>query len=77
MTEDALTGLGELAVAPGLAGEVDDHDPGFIFFTASRSPGSALAGRERGRGDDDVDLADRLRHQLLLPRLLLGRDSLA
>ena len=52
-------------------------EPGFISFDRllgdqDRRP---AAGHERGR-DHDVDLADRLGHQLLLARLLLGRQLL-
>ena len=65
--DDGLARLGQLAVAAGLAREVDDHRAGLHPFDRLR--GDELRRRaarhERGR-DDDVEALDRVGQRLLL-----------
>ena len=70
--DDDLAGLGQLAVAARLAGEVDDHRAGLhaLDRLGGDQPRRRAAGHERG-GDDDVEALDRVGQRLLLLGLLL------
>ena len=68
---DDLAGHGELAVAAGLGGEVDDHRAG--AHPLDRARGDELRrrpARHGGGGDDDVEVRDALLERRLLLRLL-------
>ena len=75
LAHDLLAGLGQLAVAARLGGQIDDHRPG-------SHPADGRGGDELRRGtarnqrcrDDDVELRDPLLERLLLARLFLRRQ---
>ncbi|KAF0957875.1 hypothetical protein MLGJGCBP_09707 [Rhodococcus sp. T7] len=71
MLDDGLTGFGELAVAAGLAGQVDHHTAGFhaLHRGGGHQPGGRPAG-DQGGGDDHVEPLDRVFQGLLLLRPL-------
>ena len=67
MFDDGLARLGELAVAAGLAGEVDNHAAGFhtLHRSGGHQPGRG-ATRHQRRGDHHVEATDGLLEFLLL-----------
>ncbi len=73
--DDGLARLGELAVAPGLAGQVDHHAAGLHRFHRGRGHQTWCGpARNQRRGDHDVESADRLfQCLLLLGALLVGQ----
>ena len=75
LAHDRLARLGQLAVAAGLGGQVDDHRarPHGLDGGGRDQPRRRPAGHERG-GDDDVGVGDVALEQALLLRLLLGRE---
>ena len=70
--DDRLAGLGQLAVAARLAGEVDDHRARLHPFDGLRRDQlRRRATRHERRRDDDVEALDRVGQRLLLLRALL------
>ena len=72
MFDDGLPGLGELAVAARLTGQVHDHGAGLHPFhrRGGHQPRRGPARHQRG-GDDDVEAGDGLLEFLLLLRALV------
>ena len=79
VAHDLLARLGQLAVAAGLRGEVDDHRAGPHRLDRGR-PGSASAPARPGTSAvviTHVEVGDPLLERLLLPALLLLRSARA
>ena len=73
---DRLAGLGQLAVAARVGGQIDDHRAGRASIRPSPPSRGAGAGRpgHQGRRDHDVGVGDVRGRQLLLqPSRLLGQ----